>query len=155
MGEIRDLINECKRVLDEDKTSIFKQIADFVEGARTSDSVTHYLFHIDDRSWFTIYFHHCEKTEELSDDDLKTPKFLETAVNEAGKISEDDDGDDENTFFAEVNDEVMNIISDAWKKAGGLKLKAPCYITFHDADYYYDIAQDKVFGEDDLEGILS
>jgi hypothetical protein len=155
MAEIRALINKCIETLNESKDDLFAQIEAFVKDAEVADNVSHFLFHIDDRSWYTVYFHHCDKAEMLSDDELRTPKFLETAAKEAADIGNDEDGDDENTFFEEVNDVLVGAIAKCWKNADGPDLGLPAYITFHDSDYYYDIAKDEAFSEDDLEGIIN
>jgi hypothetical protein len=155
MAEIRDLITKCIETLNESKDELFDQINAFVKDSDAAENVSHFLFHIDDRSWYTVYFHHCDKAEMLSDDELKTPKFLENAVKESADIGNDEDGDDENTFFDEVNDALVDVIAECWKNAGGLDLGLPAYITFHDADYFYDIEKDEVFCEEDLEGIIS
>lgn len=149
MDNIKNLIGKSIEELKKSEANIFSQIEELLKSCKSEDSATHYLFHIDDRSWYSTFYHAYKKKEVLSEVEIKLPKYLEEAVNNATDI--EDNEMDEQDFFNEVNDELMEILSKGWKKYGGNDLIQPCYITFHDADYFYDIEKDKVFSENELE----
>jgi hypothetical protein len=152
MDTIRNLIDKSIEELKSSEANIFGQIEEILKVCKSEDLSDYYLFHIDDRSWYSTYFHAYKKNEVLSEVEINLPKYLEEIVNKVGD-SEDDEMDEQD-FFTEVNDELMEILSKGWKKHCGNDLKQPCFITFHDADYYYDIEKDKVFSENELEYLM-
>jgi hypothetical protein len=155
MGEYRDLISRTLTELDEQADTIIKHVARLV-----SDAAPHcqpgkcLLFHIDDRSWYTAYFHICEGINELGQDEsLELPNFLEDAVNQAEELDCDEDEPSLN-FYDEINEKVFDLITTGWLQGGGNRLGIPAFITLHDADYYLDLAKQEVFQENDLQELF-
>jgi hypothetical protein len=155
MGEYRDLITRTLAQLDEQTDTIVNHIARIVsEAAPRCQQGRYLLFHIDDRSWYTAYFHVFEGINEIGkDESLELPDFLEDAVNHAEELDCDED-EPSLDFYEEVNDKVFDLITTGWLQGGGDRLGIPALITLHDADYYLDLAKQEVFQEDDLQELF-
>jgi hypothetical protein len=156
MGEYQDLIRRTLTQLDEQADTIVNHIAKLVsEATSRCRPGRHLLFHIDDRSRYSAYFHVFEGIDEIGkDESLDLPDFLEDAVNQAEELDFDEDEPSLN-FYDEVNEKVFDLITSGWLKGGGDRLGIRAFITLHDADYYLDLSQQEVFQEADLQDLLA
>jgi hypothetical protein len=88
-----------------------------------------FLFHIDDHSWYSTYFHAYDGGKELTEteQELNLP-FLSEAVTQAYELGRDEDGESAEDLFTEINDPLVDAIVEGWIKAGGSELMQPAYI---------------------------
>jgi hypothetical protein len=150
MAELRSLVDRTLAQLNLSADEISRKIAKIVqEAAPHCQSGDYMLFHIDDQSWYTAYFHICHGRSMKGDVDLGLPQYLEAAVNEALDLDSDKD-EPSLDFFDEVNDKIFDLISQGWHGAGGTTVNIPSFITLHDSNYYFDIAKQKAYSEKGL-----
>jgi hypothetical protein len=136
MVSTQALIDSAIESLEQRKQNIYEQIKGFVQESQKFEKVSHFVFQINSRDWYDTYFYACTRSNDLCELSLEWPRFLEEAVNK----SREPDGD-ETALNEAVDDLLIEIIAEDWKKAGGTNLPQPAYIFFLDSSYYYDIKQ--------------
>jgi hypothetical protein len=154
VGAIRLLIDKALKTLQENKQSIHQQIEKIVNDCKTVDEAKYFVFRIDDRSWYSTYFHACNGLEELTEHELELAEPLEGIVNEAYEVDEDEDNQDAEDLFSEIHSPLIDLIVEGWEKGGGFNLTQPAYINFHDSAGYFDLKQGEYFDEDNIQHII-
>jgi hypothetical protein len=131
---MQPIIKKTIESLKQNEQNIHEQIEEFFQKSQKLEKISYFIFQIIPRDWYISFFYACTRSKDLCELDLTFPGFLEEAVNQSRE-----EGGDEIELNDAVDDILIEIISEGWKKAGGTNLPQPAYIYFLDSSGYYDI----------------